>query len=332
MTIENLALFALNATRDFGERVAAKLAVPLTEHEEREFEDGEHKARPLVSVRAKDAYIIQSLYSDDRQSVNDKLCRLLFFAGAVRDAAAGRVTAVIPYLAYARKERKTQPRDPVTTRYVASLIEAVGVERMVTMDVHNLAAFQNAFRCRTEHLEANPLFLRHLLPELGNSAQIVVVSPDVGGIKRAERFREALARALKQEVPGAFVEKSRAKGAVSFGRLIGDVRGSIVVILDDLISTGSTLVNAAKACKDKGATRVYAAASHGLFVGHANEVLATDELDRVIVTDTVPAFRLDRELVKRKVVVLSAAALFAEAIKRLHTGGSLVELSQTGRS
>ena len=266
MTIENLALFALNATRDFGERVAAKLAVPLTEHEEREFEDGEHKARPLVSIRAKDAYIIQSLYSDDRQSVNDKLCRLLFFAGALRDAGAGRVTAVIPYLAYARKERKTQPRDPVTTRYVASLIEAVGVERMVTMDVHNLAAFQNAFRCRTEHLEANPLFLRHLLPELGNSAQIVVVSPDVGGIKRAERFREALARALKQEVPGAFVEKSRAKGAVSFGRLIGDVRGSIVVILDDLISTGSTLVNAAKACKDKGATRVYAAASHGLFV------------------------------------------------------------------
>ena len=124
MTIENLALFALNATRDFGERVAAKLAVPLTEHEEREFEDGEHKARPLVSIRAKDAYIIQSLYWDDRQSVNDKLCRLLFFAGALRDAGAGRVTAVIPYLAYARKERKTQPRDPVTTRYVALLIEA----------------------------------------------------------------------------------------------------------------------------------------------------------------------------------------------------------------
>jgi ribose-phosphate pyrophosphokinase len=326
MTVENLAVFALNATHDFGERVTAKLAIALTEHEEREFEDGEHKARPLVSIRAKDTYIIQSLYSDERQSVNDKLCRLLFFAGALRDAGAERVTAVIPYLAYARKERKTQPRDPVTTRYVASLIEAVGVDRVVTMDVHDLAAFQNAFRCRTEHLEAAPLFLQHLLPELSKDTHVVVVSPDVGGIKRAERLRKGLARVLRQEVPAAFVEKARAKGVVSFGRLIGDVTGTIAVILDDLISTGGTLANAAKACKDRGATKVYAAASHGLFVGYANEALATDELDRVIVTDTVPTFRLDPELVKKKVVVLSAAALFAEAIRRLHTGGSLVEL------
>lgn len=329
MRPETLTIFALDATHQFGERVAEKLGIPLSGHEEREFEDGEHKTRPLVNVRGRDVFVIQSLYSDDKQSVNDKLCRFLFFMACLKDASAERVTAVIPYLAYARKDRKTQPRDPVTTRYVASVIEAVGVDRVVTLDVHNLAAFQNAFRCHTDHLEANTLFLEYLIPELKGNAQVVVVSPDAGGIKRADRFRDALGGALNKEIPRAFVEKGRAKGVVSFGRLIGDVTGAVAVILDDLISTGGTLVNAAKACKELGATKVYAAASHGVFVGQANCVLAADELDRVIVTDTIPEFRLDPELIKRKIVVLSAADLFAEAIKRIHSGGSLVELLAT---
>src|SRR5262249_41417189 len=142
----SLAVFALNSSLDFGEKICARLGVPQSSHEEREFEDGEHKIRPLANVRGKDVFVIQSLYGDEKQSVNDKLCRLLFFLGALRDASAERVTAVIPYLCYARKDRKSKPRDPVTTRYVAGLFEAMGVDRMLAMDPHNLAAFQNAFR------------------------------------------------------------------------------------------------------------------------------------------------------------------------------------------
>ncbi|KPL27030.1 MAG: ribose-phosphate pyrophosphokinase, partial [Acidithiobacillales bacterium SM1_46] len=133
---DSLAVFAVAASREFGERVAQALGQALGAHEEREFEDGEHKIRPLKSVRGRDVYVIQSLYSDSAQSANDKLCRMLFFLGALRDAGAARTTAVMPYLAYARKDQKSQTRDPVTTRYVAQLIESVGVDRVVTLDVH----------------------------------------------------------------------------------------------------------------------------------------------------------------------------------------------------
>lgn len=323
------ALFALNATHAFGAAVAQRLGLELTPHEEREFEDGEHKARPLANVRGRDVFVIQSLYADPRQSVNDKLVRLLFFLGTLRDASAARVTAIAPYLAYARKDAKTQPRDPVTTRYVAALFEAVGTERVVTLDVHNLAAFQNAFRCRTEHLEATGLFVAHFTKVLPDAARVTVVSPDAGGIKRVERLRQALARALPHEPGIAFLEKARGRGILRGGRLVGDVAGTSAVILDDLIGTGGTLRHAAQACREAGATRVYAAATHGLFIGPAADMVAADVLDRVVVTDTVPPFRLDPELTARKLTVLSAAPLFAEAIARLHGGGSLVELLQT---
>ena len=138
MDRENIALFTLHTSHAFGEQVSERLGVPLSPHEEREFEDGEHKARPLVSVRGKDVFVIQSLYGDPQHSVNDKLCRLWFFLGALRDASAARLTAVVPYLCYARKDRKSKSRDPVTTRYVATLFEAIGVDRVVTLDVHNV--------------------------------------------------------------------------------------------------------------------------------------------------------------------------------------------------
>ncbi|HSJ80246.1 MAG TPA: ribose-phosphate pyrophosphokinase-like domain-containing protein, partial [Thiobacillus sp.] len=154
MIPDALCLFALDASRAYGERVATALGVALSSHEEREFEDGEHKARPLENVRGKDVYVIQSLYGEPGMSANDKLVRLLFFIGALKDASAGRVTAVCPYLAYSRKDRKTKSRDPVSSRYVAQLFEAVGSDRMVTLDVHNPAAYQNAFRIPAEHLEA----------------------------------------------------------------------------------------------------------------------------------------------------------------------------------
>ena len=318
-------LFALGAGRELGERVAARLDLPLAAHEERGFEDGEHKARPLVAVRGRDVYVLQSLHGDAGESPNDKLCRLLFFLGALRDAGAARTTAVCPYLCYARKERKTKPRDPVTSRYVATLFEAVGTDRVVTLDVHNLAAFQNAFRCRTEHLEARLLFVAHFAPLLAGRA-VTVVSPDAGGVKRAERFREALARTLGREVGIAFLEKQRSEGVVSGEAVVGEVAGRTAVILDDLIATGTTLCRAARACRERGAVEVHAAATHGLFMGGAPELMAEPSLARIVVTDSVPPFRLDPARARERLVVLEVAPLLAAAIERLHDDGSIVEL------
>jgi ribose-phosphate pyrophosphokinase len=320
-----LMLFALGASRAWGEAVARQLGIELGVHEERAFEDGEHKSRVLASVRDRDVYVIHSLYSEAAQSVNDKLVRLLFFIGALKDAAAFRVTAVVPYLAYSRKDRKTKARDPVTTRYVAQLFEAVGTDCVVTMDVHNLAAYQNAFRCRSEHLEAAPLFVAHLVPLLG-AAEAVVVSPDAGGIKRAEAFRVLLAAALGRPVGAAFAEKYRSGGVVSGEALSGDVDGKVAVIVDDLISAGNTLARAARACRQRGAARVLAAATHGVFAPAADAVLGASEIERIVVADTIPTLRVSDARLTARIDQVSTIGLFAEAIRRLHTGGSLVEL------
>jgi ribose-phosphate pyrophosphokinase len=317
-------LFALGSSRELGERVAACLGLPLSPHEERDFEDGEHKSRPLVSVRGRDVFVLQSLYGDDALSPDGKLCRLLFFAGAVKDSGAARVTAVAPYLCYARQERRTRARDPVTTRYLASLFEAVGIDCVVTLDVHDVAAFQNAYRCHTEHLEAANLFVEHFAPLLAGR-EAAVVSPDAGGVKRAERLRDALARELGREIPMVFIEKRRLDG-VATGRAVGEVAGRAVVILDDLISTGTTLRQAARACREEGAGEIYAAATHGLFVGGAPELLADPNLARVVVTGSVPPFRVAPGPAREKVVVLDVAPLLAAAVERLHDDGSLVEL------
>jgi ribose-phosphate pyrophosphokinase len=322
-----LGLFALNAGREFGERVAGALGLKLAPHEEREFEDGEHKARPLESVRGRDVFVVASLHGDDRQSVNDKLVRLAFFLGALRDASAGRITAVIPYLCYARKDRRTQARDPVTTRYVAGLLETVGADRVMTLDVHNLAAYENAFRIRADHLQAQKLFVEAFLPRVGREP-VVVVSPDVGGVKRAEAFRQALSRRLQRDASGAFLEKYRSGGVVSGEAVVGEVEGRVAIILDDLISTGGTIARAVAACRSRGARAVYAAATHGLFVGAAGRMVADPGLERLVITDSIPPFRLDPALVRAKVTVLDTAPLFAEAIRRIHTGGSLTELLQ----
>lgn len=319
-------LFALHASRDFGVRVVGHLGIGLSAHEEREFEDGEHKSRPLVGVRGRDVYAIQSLYADARASVDDKLVRLLFFLGALRDAGAARVTAVVPYLAYARKDARTQPRDPLGTRYLAQLIESVGADRVVTLDAHNLAAYQNAFRIGAEHLTTTKLFARHFAPLLRGFERVAVVSPDAGGVKRAERLRQALAKLLAREAELAFMQKARARGVLTTGRIVGEVAGAGVVILDDLISTGRTLAAAARACRAAGAAKVYAAAAHGVFAREANEVLPEPALERIVVTDTIPPFRLDPALAANRLTVLSVTELFAEAIRRLHDGGSLTGL------
>lgn len=319
-------LFALEATRELGERVAAKAGLPLAPHEERDFEDGEHKARPLASVRERDVYVLHSLYGDAGGSVNDKLCRLLFFVAALKDAAAARVTVMAPYLCYARKDRKTKPRDPVTSRYLGCLFEAVGSDCVVTLDVHNLAAFQNGFRCRTEHLEARGLFVEHFLSHAG-SGDLVVVSPDEGGIKRAEAFRRAFARRLGRPVESGFMEKRRSGGVVSGERIVGDFENRAVIIVDDLIGTGGTLLRTARACRERGARKVMAAASHGLFVSNAAEALADPAFDQIVISNSVAPFRLRGTAAAAKLVELDIAPLLADCMLRLHQGRSIVELT-----
>ena len=322
---DELMLFALDATRAYGETVARELGITLSAHEEREFEDGEHKTRPLVNVRGRDVYVIQSLYADAKQSGNDKLVRLLFFLGALKDASARRLTAIVPYLAYARKDRKSKARDPVTTRYVATLFEAVGTDCVVTLDVHNLAAFQNAFRCRTDHLEAGALFVAALVPLVGTD-EVAVVSPDAGSIKRAEAVRERLSAVLNRPITAAFAEKYRSGGVLTGDALVGDVCGKTAIIVDVLISAGNTVARAAHACRERGAVRVLAVASHGVFADAANSVLSASEVERIIVTDTIPPLRVTAPDLRSRLMLVSTAGLFAEAIRRLHSGGSIVEL------
>ncbi len=319
-------LFALDAGRACGEAVARSLGIALSRHEERVFEDGEHKLRSLESVRERDVYVLQSLYAEAEQSVDDKLVRLLFFIGGLNDAAARRVTAVIPYLAYSRKDRKTKVRDPVTTRYVAQLFEAVGTHCVVTLDVHNLAAFQNAFRCRTEHLEAAPLFTVQLAPRLGTEP-VAVVSPDAGGIKRADAFRQRLAATLGRPVASGFVEKYRSSGALSGERLAGDISGTVAIVVDDLISTGNTVARAATACRNAGAKRVIAVATHGVFAAEAHSVLAAAPIDEILVSDSIPPSPLASGAVGAPLTVVGTVDLLAEAIRRLHAGESIVDIA-----
>jgi len=318
-------IFALNATKKFGGKVASELGVELAAHEEREFEDGEHKARPFVSVRGHNVYVVQSLHSEPAASVNDKLCRLLFFISALKTNGANRVSAVIPYLAYSRKDRQTKSRDPVTTQYIALLLEAAGADLVMTLEAHNIVAYQNAFRCQTVHLDPRRLFVREAL-DLIVDGPVVVASPDPGGVKRAELFRETLESTLNRPVGSAFLEKRRSAGVVTGDLLAGEVEGATVLVVDDLISTGGTLARAAKTCRDYGAAKVFAFAAHGLFVGDASDVIRQSALSMTFVTDTVPPFRLGPDLIDRSVRILPTANLFANAIRCCEGEGSITEL------
>ena len=322
---DELRLFVLGERRELGQGIGRALGIPLSEHEERDFEDGEHKSRPKTNVRGRDVFVVNSLFGEPARSVNDKLCRLLFFLGALRDAGAGRVTALVPYLCYTRKDRRTKPRDPLTLRYVAALFEAVGVSRVLTLDVHNVAAFENAFRCGTDHLEARPLLTGYFQEALAGR-DVTVVSPDLGGIKRAQSFHDALARHFAGRVAFAFMDKQRSEGVVTGETLVGPLTGRVALLVDDLIGTGTTIRRAARACVAAGASQVQVAATHGLFLPGAAEMVDDSAIARVVVTNTVPPFRLAPELVRRKLQVVDTAPLLAEAIRRIHEGGSLVEL------
>ena len=320
-------MFAPAASRAFAERVAAGLGCDLAPMEEREFEGGEHKTRPLVSVRGREVFVVQSLSGDASGSANDRLCRLLFFIAGVKDSGATKVTACLPFLCYARKDRRTKERDPVTLRYVAQLLEAVGTDHVLALDAHNLAAFENAFRCPVDQLEAAPLMARHLAQNLGPEP-VTIVSPDFGGAKRAQRLQDLLALHAQRDVGFALHEKRRSSGVVSGDLLVGPVEGCHVVIVDDLISAGSTILRAVQACREGGATRVDACATHGVFLPEAQRLLGPAGPDSLVVTDSILPTRLVAGTGQRAPIVLPVSGLFAEAIRRMVNGGSVVALRE----
>lgn len=311
-------VFAFDRDTDFGGQIADHLGLPLSPLEEREFEDGEHKTRPLTGVRGRDTYVVASLHGNDGESVNDRLCRLLFFIGALKTNGAARVTAVTPYLCYLRKDQQTKPRDPLTARYVAQILEAVGADQLITMEAHNVTAFQNAFRIPTLHLDAYDAFASHFIEKIGD-AEVTVVSPDLGGGRRADAFRIRLETLLGRPVGKAFMEKQRSMGKVSGELFAGDVAERVAIVMDDMISSGTTMARVSEACITRGARAVYLAATHGLFAPDATDRLSNPAITEISITDTVASVRIAGDL-RSRLSIIGVAGIFADAIARSHAG------------
>jgi len=309
-------IFALEASRAEGEGIAGCLGVGLAEHEEKRFDDGERKLKPLADIRGRDALVVQSLYDGPSRSVHDKLCDVLLFTGALKDSGAARVILIAPYLCYARQDRRTKPGEPLSLRYVAQFIEAAGMDAIVAVDVHDPAAFENAFRIPAVNIECAQLFASHFGKALADQ-DIEVISPDIGGVKRAERFRDALSTTMNEDVELSALGKRRIDHIVNAEEIPSGVRERTVVIFDEMIATGSTMLRAVRACRKGGAAYIILAATHGLFLGGAQKLVASSLVDRIIISDTIPPFRLDARLVAEKVTILSACQPIADEIRNI---------------
>jgi ribose-phosphate pyrophosphokinase len=328
---DDFLLFALGSSHAFGVEVATMLGIELSPHEDRAFEDGEYKIRPMTGVRGRDVHVISSLFPEAGASSAEKLLKLLFFIAALKDSGAARVNAVVPYLAFSRKDRRTKPHDPITTRYVAQLFEAMRADAVMTIDVHNIAAFENAFRCVTIPLDAHALFARRIAP-LVIDAKVAVVSPDLGGEKRAELFRQQLEKLIQRPVSKAFMDKTRSEGRVTGDIFAGDVDGRVAVILDDLIAGGGTIARTAAACRSHGAAQIIVAATHGVFSPTAPDILRAASVDRYFITDSVilsPVNPVVKAL-GASLEITPLASLFASAIRVQQDGDSISALPELG--
>lgn len=310
-----MRLYALQRDDPLAAAVAAALDEPLAPHEERRFEDGECKLRPLSDPRGEDAFVLASLHDAGGAGPHDRIWRLLMLCATLRDHGAARVSAVLPYLAYARKDERTKPHDPLSLRLLAQLLQASGVAQVLALEPHNVAAFENAFACPVLALSASPAFDK-LLETWSGSRPLVVASPDPGGVKRALRWREELLQQLGQPVGFAMIDKRRSGGALSGGEIVaGEVTGATVLLRDDLLASGRTLAHAAAALRRTGAHEVVAFAAHGLFAPGAEQALAEPALSRVVVTDSVcPRALAEHEPVRAKLLTVSCATLLARAV------------------
>jgi len=310
---KKVTLFAGSANPELAQAIASYLEMPLGKAKMTRFSDGESFCEIYENVRGVETFVIQPTCAP----TNDHVMELLIWADTLRRASAGSITAVIPYYGYARQDRKVAPRTPITSKLVADLIQAAGVDRVVSVELH-ASQIQGFFNIPFDHLFAMPVMLEDYLRKHFD-AQSVFVSPDAGGVERARAYSKRLNASL------AIIDKRRERANVSeVMHLIGDVRGKDCIIVDDMIDTAGTLCGAARALADNGATKVVAVATHGVFSGPAAQRIAESPLHEVVVTDSIPLSPAAKACPKIKQV--SIASLLGEAIRRIHNSDSVSSL------
>ncbi len=310
-----LKVFAGRNSKDLAHRVCAEIGVPLGRARTSVFPDGEVFVKLDDDVRGRDCFVVISTCDP----VNDNLMELLVFCDCLRRASAKRVTMVMPYYGYGRQDRKDEGRVPITAKLVANMITAARADRVLAMDLH-AAQIQGFFDIPLDHLSATPVFFDYFMSMRDELGDLCLVSPDVGNVKVAESMANLLDADL------AIINKRRLTGgSVRVGNLIGDVRDKTVLMFDDMISTGGTVVEAAKLVMNEGAADVMCAATHAVLAGPAMGKLADSPISRVVVTDTIPAG--DRcERIRDKLVVLSVGEILGQAITRIHNDDSISAL------
>ena len=311
----NLKIFAGRNSRELATRICDHLDLPLGQATTEEFPDGELIVKLEEDVRGRDCFVVLSTCDP----VNANLLELLIFIDCLKRASAQRVTAVIPYFGYARQDRKDEGRTPITAKLVANLITTSGADRVLAMDLH-AAQIQGFFDIPVDHLSASPVFIEYFESIKQEIGELTLVSPDVGNVKVANMYAQLLGGDL------AIIDKRRKSGAeVAMAHLIGSVEGKDVLMIDDMVATGGTVAEAARLVKERGAKRVFCAATHGVLVGLAGDRLASSPIDRVLITNTIPATsRLDP--LRHKLVELCVSALLGEAIHRIHHNQSISAL------
>jgi ribose-phosphate pyrophosphokinase len=307
-----LKIFSGNANPSLAQEIALYLGQKLGEATVSSFSDGEIRVKIDENVRGADVFVVQSCC----QPVNDSLMELLIIIDALKRSSANRITAVVPYFGYARQDRKDQPRVPITAKLVADLITTAGADRVLSMDLH-AGQIQGFFNVPVDHLYALPVLLDYIVKK--KIADLVVVSPDAGGVERARAFAKRLQANL------AIIDKRReGPNQAQIMNIIGDVQGKSVLLLDDMIDTAGTIVQGAQACLDHGARDVITACTHAVLSGPALERLQSSGLSQVVVTNTIPL--RGKELACPKLHQLSVAPLLGEAIRRIHEDESVSSL------
>jgi ribose-phosphate pyrophosphokinase len=310
--VNRLKIFSGNANRDLAERICSYLSVPIGRTTASTFSDGEIQVEIEESVRGMDIFLIQPTCPP----VNDNLMELLIMLDALKRASAARINVVIPYYGYGRQDRKVVPRAPISAKLVADLIEVAGATRILAMDLH-VGQIQGFFDIPVDHLYALPVQLEYFK---NLTEKVVVVSPDAGGVERAREFAKRF-----KEASIAIIDKRRERANVSkVMHIVGDVKGSVAILLDDMIDTGGTIAQAAEALKREGAERVYACCTHAVLSGNAAERLGNSPIHEVVVTNTIRLSEASEKVDKIK--VLDVSPILGEAIRRIHEDASVSSL------